>query len=457
MKTSLFGTYRTQLNESGVRVEEFDGDPHVVAPVVAVQESVLKGMYLPAEEVSAASPAFNGQPLPVGHPMEGGEFVSANTPNLVENQSVGSFFNVETSDDGGSMQGETWVNAPKSARLANERDPLLGAPLAILAEHLDDPSGVGEYLDALPEASRDLATQTGESGMLEVSTAYWFDPEETPGSFEGNAYAAIQRHVRPDHLALLPHKEGECSVADGCGAPRGNEHGYDSTTAAAHERDTEAHSPADQPTANPLSAAASAIGRFAHNCVCDCGGDCYDDSMNTQELADQTGISLEVLEEMDEGDRKALADLASQSDDDTAGADGTTDDDNSSTDTTDGSAPTGEVEDALGELRSELEATREELADVKEVATAQQQAQKQDLIDAIEPNSSLDRESLADLTTEVLEGMHADLTPARADMGGRVRGVPAGNTSGETEERVQEATELAAQLKGTAGGNAGDD
>ena len=60
--------------------------------------------------------------------------------------------------------------------------------------------------------------------QVEVSTGYWADSEATSGVHQGRAYSAVQRHVRPDHLLLVPLGEkGACSWEDGCGAPRLNQ------------------------------------------------------------------------------------------------------------------------------------------------------------------------------------------------------------------------------------------
>lgn len=496
-----FATFAAALNsDAEVRVDTYEGQPHVVAPVVAVQESVLKGAYLPGEEIQAAAAAFNDRPLPVGHPTENGEYVSAATPERVQTQSVGRFYNVEAStttagananqsaNDGGRVRllGETWVSVPKSVALA-ENDPVYGAPLARLAQHLpeSDREAIGDALDALPEASREISAQASASdSLLEVSTAYFFDPEESAGSYNGEEYAFTQRHLRPDHLALLPHQVGECSIEDGCGAPRANdgEDGTDATESSAstptrmstaatgsgqHSTMTTRNGTTnddDGTTPNPLSAAATAIGRFAHNCVCGCGGACHDSNTDTTQmdpemLAEQTGISLDVLEAMSEEDRDALAGLAEQVDDDgadpAAGSDG--DGDGQQTQTTsdsDGADPMAVV----SELREELEATRSELSEVRETVEAQSAEERAALIDRIEPNSALDRDALESLDTEVLEGMAADYAPQRADYSGRVGvggGVGSTAANRESEERVSEAASLAAQLSGRAAPDGG--
>ena len=466
-------TYAAHVRGDDVRVESFDGTPHVVAPVVAVRESILKGFYLPGDEVEAAAAAFNGVPLPVGHPMEDGEFVSANTPALVETRSVGRLFNVSTNvDDDGRrvLRGETWVDAEKSANLART-DPALGAPLARLAGFLDgdDADAVAEYIDALPEDSFAVSADgSADPERLEVSTAYWFDEDQSPGSLDGNAYAGVQRNLRPDHLALLPHEQGECSIGDGCGAPRVTSNG-DGTNGANADTDgtgdrtmNNPTQPGDPESTGAISAAATAIGRFAHNCVCGCGGACYD-IMDLETLSNDTGISLEVLEAMDEDERKALATLAEEkTETDPDGADGT-EAGGSGTEQTDDN-PDDETDetvtvdaDSLDAVVEELQATKVELAEVREMAAAQANEEKRELVDAIEPNSSLDRETLEGMDKPVLEGLAADLNTPQADYGGRVAALGASTPGDRDDETTEKATALAAQLSGNTADDAGDD
>lgn len=473
--------HSAQLNAESARVDSYDGRVHVVAPVVAVRESVLKGNYLPNEELQGSAPAWNGVPLPVGHPQEDGEFVSANTPERLEAQSVGRFFNVNAAEDGDGafITGEVWVDAAKSARLS-AHSAVLGAPLARLSQHLDDPGSAGEYIDALPEESHDITPHGNDTdddsgtGMLEVSTAYWFDPEETPGTYSGDSYAQVQRNIRPDHLALLPHTEGECSVADGCGAPRTNqnqqsrEDPQDGSVATPSDNGSGMDSAIGTGGSNPIRLAANAIGRFAHNCVCGCGGSCHE-TMEPEELSSLTGISQGVLEQMSAEDRKALQTLANGTPDDDPDGDGNGNGGGSDEEPSDGDGtePEGgnleempdDAQNALAELRSELQETREELAEVREVATAQQQAEKNDLVNDLTGQSSMSEDQLRDLDIEALQALHDDLTPSAADYSGRVRGVPSAN-AGVDDEKRQEATDLAAQLKGnpaTDGGTTGGD
>jgi hypothetical protein len=59
---------------------------------------------------------------------------------------------------------------------------------------------------------------------LEVSTGLFSDQDSVPGEWNGEAYDAILRNYRPDHLALLPGGTGACSWEDGCGV-RANQKG----------------------------------------------------------------------------------------------------------------------------------------------------------------------------------------------------------------------------------------
>jgi len=61
-----------------------------------------------------------------------------------------------------------------------------------------------------------LETQT----PLEVSTAFYSEAEQTPGTFQGVPYVEVHRNLLADHLALLPNSLGACDFQMGCGAPR---------------------------------------------------------------------------------------------------------------------------------------------------------------------------------------------------------------------------------------------
>lgn len=168
-----------------------DGREYAVAPVVAIVEGVLNGYFVPVEEIAVCVESWNGRPIPLRHPQRNGEFVSANSPDVVEAEVIGTFYNAYV--DGNALKGEFWLDVAKIEKLG------------------------GIALEALGRMER------GE--VVEVSTAYWCEIEAVPG-FYGNApYLGIQRGIRPDHIALLPDEIGACSVTDGCGVPRVNRGG----------------------------------------------------------------------------------------------------------------------------------------------------------------------------------------------------------------------------------------
>lgn len=169
-----------------IRQERFEGRPHLVAPVVALVEGVHVGsggaLFYPRDEIAKYVEAWNGIPLPVFHPEEYGMNVSANTPEQIEERSVGRLFNVFFDPDGSKLKGELWIDIGKAEKISP-------AVLSLI--------------------------QSGQH--LEVSTALWSDSDNTPGEWMGEEFAVIARNFRPDHLALLPGGEGACSWADGCG------------------------------------------------------------------------------------------------------------------------------------------------------------------------------------------------------------------------------------------------
>ena len=171
------------------RYEEFEGRPHLVAPVIAVMEEVLNGEFCPADEIGRYIDSWNGIPLPLDHPMDRGMPISANQPHLIQTRSLGRFFNARF--DGRRLHGELWIDIEKANSLGG---------------------------DALTVLQR---LENGEP--LEVSTAYFRDLEPGEGEYGGQPYNGIQRNLRPDHLALLPNGVGAASWEHGAGAPRVNE------------------------------------------------------------------------------------------------------------------------------------------------------------------------------------------------------------------------------------------
>jgi len=170
-----------------IRDEELDGRQYKVAPVILLTEGVANNALYPASELSKFAKSWDGRPLPVFHPEKEGRRVSANSPEAIQSQSVGTIFNTRFED--GKLKGEAWIDIKKGTRISPRLMELLSS----------------------------------NNPQIEVSTGLFTEDEQKAGSFNGVNYQVIARNYRPDHLALLPDGEGACSWADGAGLPRLNE------------------------------------------------------------------------------------------------------------------------------------------------------------------------------------------------------------------------------------------
>ncbi len=180
---------------SGIRHAEFNDDDHLVVPMVILVEGVMSPAGAPfpelalAEEFGRHPDGWNGRPVLVDHPVRDGDPVSANSPDILEKESIGALFNSILV--GNKLKSEAWIDLGR----VNE----LGGDIKASVERLE----------------------SGE--MVEVSTGLFMTLGFVDGTFEGEEFSGVWRDVVPEHLAILPAgKVGACSVDDGCGAPRVN-------------------------------------------------------------------------------------------------------------------------------------------------------------------------------------------------------------------------------------------
>lgn len=169
-----------------IRRETYDGQEHVVVPVVALVEGVIHAVNSPQPELVRASQftnlaAWNGRPLFAGHPSRNGKPVSGNSPDVLP-ESFGRVFNARV--DGKRLCMEAWINTAKATAGT--------AAARILA-----------------------AVEAGE--MVEVSVGVFVNAMKRAGDYNGKRYLAEWEGMVPDHLALLIDGVGACSVAMGCG------------------------------------------------------------------------------------------------------------------------------------------------------------------------------------------------------------------------------------------------
>jgi len=164
------------------------GKRYLVAPTVALRAGVLNGELVPADEVAKYANAWNGRPVPLGHPKQDGQPISANSMDLWD-ETPAMFWSATV--DGDALKGEIWVDIQRASDM--------GGQAAQLVQRL----------------------RNNES--IDVSTGYFRDFTESPGVYDGKAYTGIARNLRPDHIAILLNETGACSWADGCGVPRINQ------------------------------------------------------------------------------------------------------------------------------------------------------------------------------------------------------------------------------------------
>lgn len=171
---------------ASARNEKFEGRDHLVVPVVLLVEGVHAGSngetYYSPDVLASEPGSWNGIPLPVMHPKDGDNYVSANSPQIIDEQSVGRLFNVKYEADKVRLVGELWIDVLKAQKISPA------------------------VLDAAQQGNK-----------LEVSTSMYSAGDGTAGEWHGEAYLESLVEFRPDHLALLPGAVGACSVDDGCG------------------------------------------------------------------------------------------------------------------------------------------------------------------------------------------------------------------------------------------------
>jgi len=178
--------FAINLSSYTTQLKKFEGRDHLVVPVVMLTEGVHKGssgpIYYPAEEIAKFPGAWNGIPVPVYHPEEGGFPISCNSPDVLEKQNVGRVFGAKAVENGKKLKAQIWFDIVR-----------------------------------LQEVDPALLVKINAKTPIEVSTGLFMDIDPTPGEWNGEKYELIARNFRPDHLATLPSGVGACSVKDGCG------------------------------------------------------------------------------------------------------------------------------------------------------------------------------------------------------------------------------------------------
>jgi len=184
-KNAQYSSYQSkQILSYDTKLVVHQEKAHLVVPVVMMVEGVHSGsrgaMLHTMGELGKFPDSWNGRPVIIHHPQINGEFVSANRPDIVDKEVIGSVYNTDI--DGSKLTGEIWIDEDK--------------------------------LNSLAPA---VLESINNSEEMEVSLGMFTEEEEVEGTWNTEKYTVIAHNHRPDHLALLPDQIGACSCEDGCG------------------------------------------------------------------------------------------------------------------------------------------------------------------------------------------------------------------------------------------------
>jgi len=405
-----------------------EGTEYLKAPVIAVQEMVLNGEFLPAEEIEPE--VWDNTPLPVGHPKENGQPVPFAES---DERSLGYLTNTRMVGD--KLRGDLMIDIEKAEELADNVSPKYISPVERLTN----------------------------GGELEVSTAYLREKVDNTGTYEGVSYNAVQRNLRPDHLALLPNDIGACSWEDGCGAPRQNcgceySNNYEIMTespeidkgrvAGVLEQVTnllqdfrgtpEGDSPSDgvddvDDSVENADSDDDSCGCESDSDVCACDTDISDsyksEESNTPTEEEQTeNEDLEI--DMNEDELRNLIEevMTENADEESAEAEVDSEEEVEAN-------SEAEEEEAEVEANEETEGfDKDSIRDIirEEVQNAKEESEKSDLVEEVAANSSFDSEELQDMDVERLNKLRREVAGPRSDFAGR--GAPSTNTADEDSD-----------------------
>jgi hypothetical protein len=177
-------TFNSKSPFSTFHLENKDGREWIVSKGVPIVEGVLNGMLASMDEFGLFVKDWDGVPLVLRHPKQNNG--SARVPNP-DVPVIGRFFGAALDPQGKRMTGEYWFD--KASLLSFDE-----------GKRLHDDLLAGK--------------------MLETSTGYYANIDNTPGQYLGLSYTGIQHEIHPDHIAILPDEIGACSLRDGCGVNR---------------------------------------------------------------------------------------------------------------------------------------------------------------------------------------------------------------------------------------------
>ena len=181
----------SELNLAKAEKKELHGRNWIVAPMTMLREGIYNGsggpIFYPAAENKKSAKSWNHMPIVINHPQDAvGNFISARTPDVLEERSVGMV--LATNATNGDLKSQAWFDILRLEKV----EPQL---LQIL----------NEAVEGTPTAA------------IEVSTGLHLIPKEEVGVWNSLSYSKVASSYEPDHLAVLLNTKGSCTVEAGCG------------------------------------------------------------------------------------------------------------------------------------------------------------------------------------------------------------------------------------------------
>lgn len=191
MKLSSIHVKSLAINASNISTTTINGQEHYVirGAVPIVDDIVMNGGLYPAEEINNSYQTMERKLMPLGHPMVGGKYVSANDPQAVNDYYAGAWAqNVSKANDKVVM--DVYVNKsvadtkPDGKRLIQRLDDMIAGNNA-------DP--------------------------IHVSTGLLLNKEQKAGESKGKKHSWVAHNMQFDHIAILLDEPGAGTPEEGVG------------------------------------------------------------------------------------------------------------------------------------------------------------------------------------------------------------------------------------------------
>lgn len=199
----------TKVNSASIRRETYNGREHIIIPSYTLPSNVImNGEFYPEAEIKANYQSMEGTIAPLGHPTVDGHFVSAFSPEGLNQGFVGAW-NRNVSLKGNRVYSEKWVDVEKAMESSGGQR-LMAKLTALEKGESSDPiwSSVAVFRERT-EAPKDLQDQ-GAQWVVKIHTidhdAILLDEPPAAGPDKGvglmvNADQAVS--LKPNSGALI--------------------------------------------------------------------------------------------------------------------------------------------------------------------------------------------------------------------------------------------------------------